>query len=296
MPKPELDILKPLENNSTPPEGEKPTDPRRRSPDELLSTRITEDRFKYIIPVFCALIGTVMLIGAKYFAQALAWLCCGLFILSGILMLFGIRLPSRRRGENIDQKVNYAIYSGSWLIILGIASAARADTIIQLVPVLFGSIICLLGVVKFRLIPSVKRLWFSFAAAGYFSLAVGILLIIIPGDTMSNVYLIGIVFIGEALVDTALFILADIIRARESRPEYVPLIKKPHVVWIIRAAVLLILLGLTILAAVNLNAISQKFADFIADSKTSTPAVSEPAQSSSDVTAAVTTDVTTAAP
>lgn len=295
MPKPELDILKPLENNSTPPEGEKPTDPRRRSTDELLSTRITEDRFKYIIPVFCALIGTVMLIGAKYFAQALAWLCCGLFILSGILMLFGIRLPSRRRGENIDQKVNYAIYSGSWLIILGIASAARADTIIQLVPVLFGSIICLLGVVKFRLITSVKRLWFSFAAAGYFSLAVGILLIIIPGDTMSNVYLIGIVFIGEALVDTALFILADIVRARESRPEYVPLIKKPYVVWIIRAAVLLLLVGLTILTAVNLNAISQRFADFVSGSDSSA-SVSVPAQSSPDATAAVTTDVTTSAP
>ena len=90
---------------------------------------------------------------------------------------------------------------------------------------LFGSIICLLGVVKFRLIPSVKRLWFSFAAAGYFSLAVGILLIIIPGETMSNVYLIGIVFIGEAIVDTALFIAADVIRERESKPDYEPLIK-----------------------------------------------------------------------
>ena len=76
--------MKPLDNNSTPPEGERSRpDPLKRSPDELLSTRITEDRFKYIIPVFCALIGTVMLIGAKYFAQALAWLCCGLFIFTG---------------------------------------------------------------------------------------------------------------------------------------------------------------------------------------------------------------------
>ncbi|NLZ36814.1 MAG: hypothetical protein GX897_04980 [Clostridiales bacterium] len=290
--KTELDILKPLDNNSTPPEGEeKPTDPLKRSPDELLSTRITEDRFKYIIPVFCALIGTVMLIGAKYFAQALAWLCCGLFIFTGILMLFGIRLPSRRRGENIDQKVNYAIYSGSWLIILGIAFAARADTIIQLVPVLFGSIISLLGVVKFRLISSVKRLWFSFAAAGYFSLAVGILLIIIPGEAMSTVYLIGIVFIAEALVDTALFISADVIRARESKPDYEPLIKKRYIVWIIRAAVTLILVGLTVLAAVNLSAISRKFANLAAGGDTNTPAVSAPAPLPEDVPADVTADV-----
>ncbi|HHX54663.1 MAG TPA: hypothetical protein GX704_07115, partial [Clostridiales bacterium] len=125
----------------------------------------------------------------------------------------------------------------------------------------------------------------------YFSLAVGILLIIIPGETMSNVYLIGIVFIGEAIVDTALFIAADVIRERESKPDYEPLIKKRYIVWIIRAAVLLILVGLTILAAVNLNAISQKFAGFVADSNTA-PAVLAPVQDSSDTAA----DVTTAVP
>ena len=237
--------------------------PRKRSPDELLSNRLPEDRFKYIVPVFAALIGAVMIIAASFFAQALAYLVCAVFVISGILMVFGMSAPRQSRGRDREQRLNYAIYTGAWFIILGIASLAKAGIIIELIPVFFGSVLCLLGVVKLRLIPAMRRIWFPLAVSAYLSAAVGILVIVIPGGEIGTVKIIGIAFIVEALIDAGIFIAADIGRMKAQRPDSGdrPQTGKQNLVikWVIRLVIAVALIVLTVLAFTHLTDIVSVF-------------------------------------
>ena len=232
--------------------------PRRRSPEELLSSRIPEDRLKYIVPVFAALIGAVMIIAAGFFSQALAYLVCGVFVISGILMLFGLSVPRRTRGRDREQRLNYATYSGAWFIILGVASLAKADIIVELIPIFFGSVLCLLGVVKLRLIPAMRRIWFVLAVTAYLSIAAGILVIVMPGGKIGVVTIIGIAFIIEAVIDAAVFISADVTRVnmRKTDDGSQPKPKKNTVIlWVVRLVIVVALAVLTILAFTHLDAI-----------------------------------------
>ena len=232
--------------------------PPRRSPEELLASRLPEDRIKYIVPVFAALIGAVMIIAAGFFSQALAYLVCGVFVITGILLLFGLSAPRRARGHDREQRLNYAIYSGAWFIILGVASLAKADIIIELIPIFFGSVLCLLGIVKLRLIPAMRGMWFPLTASAYLSIAVGILVIVIPGGKIGTVIIIGIAFIAEALIDAGIFIAADVTRVRMRKPaeegEKAP---KPRrntpIIWVIRLVVSVALITLTVLAFTHLD-------------------------------------------
>ena len=248
----------------TRPEDVKPDDgalrPPKRSPDELLASRLPEERIKYIVPVFAALIGAVMIIAASFFAQALAYLVCGVFVISGILMVFGLSAPRKARGRDSEQRLNYAIYTGAWFIILGVASLAKADIIVELIPVLFGSVLCLMGVVKLRLLPAMRRIWFPLAVSAYLSIVVGILVIVVPGGQIGTVTVIGIAFIAEAIIDAGIFIASDAMRVRKLRPDEsgMPAPKPKRntvVIWVVRFVVIVILAVLTVLAFTHLNEI-----------------------------------------
>ena len=178
-------------------------------PKQMLNNSLPGSYFKYVFPVFTLLAGTAMLLGAAYFTKVISLIVSGLFVISGILMLFGLR-GAESRGKNREQLFNFNLYLGAWFVILGIASLAKSDIIVLLIPVFFGSALCLFGVVKLRLVFSSKGFRFLFAASAYVSAAAGILVIICPtSETMKIVFLIGVMFVAEGVLDALLFIIND---------------------------------------------------------------------------------------
>lgn len=235
--------------------------PPKRSPDELLANKLPEDRIKYIVPVFAALIGAVMIIAASFFAQALAYLVCGVFVVTGILTIFGLSAPKQTRGRDREQRLNYAIYSGAWFIILGIASLAKADIIVELIPIFFGSVLCLMGIVKLRLLPAMRGMWYVLSVSAYISIAAGILIVIMPGQSMRTATIIGIAFIAEALIDAGVFIASDIMRrSRPKKDEDGNPVPKPKrntvIIWVVRLVIAVALIVLTVLAFINIDSIA----------------------------------------